>query len=344
MLTLLVPAILLSCAADAPAPRRGEGKLAIAIGPVDVKGPGDADFKPLATGAEIEAKSWIRTGAKSKASVDFADGTELRINENSEILIDDPRHFEIKVGQVFLSSARSLQNPFTFKTQFSPVEFSGGSLDLAFIHRDPNDPAVKTISRTVTSVRVLEGTASVGSRRYTQKVTTGYWCTLVDATLNTPDQIGDPTIPTRWVHEILLKRGKGTPEIETRLQNMLQMLGRYKEGEEDLSDAGYRSLGEFAPPYLVANYLKYPPTAQETTRRRAAAKIVAELGTRAQVPALVALLQDPDALVRVPAAKGLERLTGTNLKFDETYWKGEKPDAGQKAWDDWLKKNPPPKK
>ena len=336
MLTVLLQAILLSCA--------GGDKLAIAVGPVDAKGPDDADFKAVAVGTELAPKSWVRTGAKAKAVVDFGDGTELRINENSEILLEDSHHVEIKVGQVFMVSAKSLQNPFTFKTQFSPVEFTGGSMDLTFRPRDPSDPAVKTISRTVTSVRVLDGTASVGSRRYTQKVTAGYWCTLVDATLNTPDQIGDPTIPTRWVHELLLKRGKSTPEIDTRLQNMMQMLGRYQKGEEDLSDAGYRSLGEFSPPWLVANYLKYPPTAQETTRRRAAAKIVADLGTKAQAPALVSLLQDPDVEVRLPAAKGLERVAGTNLKFDEAYWKGDKLDAGQKAWDEWLKKNPAPKK
>jgi hypothetical protein len=344
MLTILLPALLLSCAAESGPPRRGEGKIAIAIEPLEVKGPSDADYKPIATGSDIEAKSWIRTGAKSKLIIEFTDGTELRINERSEILVEDSHHLEVKVGDLYLVGARSPQNPFQIKTQFSPIEFTGGTLAVTFHPRDPSDPLIKTVSRTVTVVIVSEGTATVGSKKYSQKLTPGYWCTLVDATLNTPDQIGDMTIPTRWVHELLVKRGKSTPEIDQRLQGMMRMLGKGRPGEEDPSDSGYRSLGAFSPPFLVERYLKYPSPPQDAPRKRAVVRIIADLGTTAQAPALIALLPDTDVEVRVAAAKGLERITGTNLKFDEAYWKGDKLDGGQKAWEEWAKKNPAPKK
>jgi FecR-like protein len=340
LLKILLPAILLATV-PAGAPRRGMAKLAILVGTVEVKGAEDADYKPIASGGELEAKTWVRTGPKAKAVFDFNDGTELRIDENSEILVDGTRNLELKVGEIFLVAARN-PTPFAIKTQYSPIEFDNAILDVSFRHRDPNDPATKTISRTVTSIYSLNGTITVGSKRYTHKLTTGYWCTLVDATLNTPDPLGDPTIPTRWVHELLMRRGKYTPEIESRLESMYQMLGRYKTGE-DLSESGYRSLGEFSAPFLV-KYLKYPPTPQETTRRRATAKILADVATKAQIPDLIGILKEPDADSRAAGAKGLERLAGTNLKFDETYWRGASLDAGQKAWDEWVKKNPPPKK
>jgi HEAT repeat protein len=124
----------------------------------------------------------------------------------------------------------------------------------------------------------------------------------------------------------------------------MRMLGKNRPGEEDPSDTGYRSLGAYSPPFLVERYLKYPSPPQDAPRKRAVVRIIADLGSPAQVPALIALLPDADIEVRMAAAKGLERITGTNLKYDEAYWKGDKVDAGQKAWDDWAKKNPPPKK
>lgn len=346
MAIVLLQALLASCLSgglETPAPRRALAKLALASGTVDARAEADADYKALATGSEIAARTWVRTGAKSKAAFDFGDGTELRVNENSEIFVEDARRLELKVGQIYLVAVKTAPSPFKIKTQFSPIEFAGGSLDASFIHRDPNDPAAKTVSKTVTTVVVLDGTVEVGSRRYNQKLTPGYWCTLVDATLNTPDPIGDPTVPTRWVHDLLLQRGKMTLEIESRLQNMLQMLGRYPKTEEDLSEKGYRSLGELSAPFL-AKYLKIPPSPTETTRRRAATRVLADLAGRAQAPDLALTLRDADAETRVAAARGLERLAGTNQRFDEAFWRGEKREAGEKAWDEWVKKNPPPKR
>jgi len=340
MVKILVAALLLAAGAE---PRRALARLALAAGPVDSKGESDADYKALAAGGEIAEKTWIRTGAKAKAVFDFGDGTELRLNENSEVFVGTSRQMELRVGEVYLVAVKNGQNPFHLKTPYSPIELVGGSLDASFIHRDPDDPQAKSISKTMTTVIVFDGTVQVGSKRYAQKLTPGYWCTLMDATLNTPDPIGDGTIPTRWVHELLLQRGKSTPEVEIRLQDMFQMLGRYKKGEEDLSDKGYRSLGTLSVTFL-AKYLRTPPIPQETTRRRAAARILADIGTRAEAADLAATLKDPDADTRVILAKTLERLAGTNLRFDEAFWRGEKREAGEKAWDEWVKKNPAPKK
>ncbi|HXX94942.1 MAG TPA: FecR domain-containing protein, partial [Planctomycetota bacterium] len=306
--------------------------------------PDDADYKPVTVGSELSAKSWLRTPPKSKIAVDFTDGTELRINENSEILVDDSHHVEVKVGDIYIVGARTPQRPFEVRTKFAPIDFTGGTMSVTFHPRDPNDPLIKTVSRTITMVLVAEGTATLGDKKYVQKLTQGYWCTLVDGTLNTPSLMGDISVPTRWVHELLVKRGKACPEIDSRLLGMLRSLGRYPEGQEDGSEAGYRGLGPYSPPYLVQEYLKYPTPPVDMPRRRAVVRIIADLGSAAETPALVGLLADADVDCRVTAAKGLERITGSNLKFDEAYWKGSSLDAGRKAWDEWLKKNPPPKK
>jgi hypothetical protein len=231
----------------------------------------------------------------------------------------------------------------SIKTTFSPITFDGGILTVGFRNREPDDPLIKTVSRTVTTVRVIEGAANVGSAQYAQNVTSSYWCTLVDKTLNTPNQIGDISIPTRWTHDLLLTRGRWSPEIDLRLKGMLPKLGRYPEGEEDLSETGYRSLGFLSAPFLI-DYLKKPATIQEIGRRKVTARLIGELATRDHVTDMAAVLNQPDADTRVFLAKGLERLTRTNLKFDEAFWRSDKYEPGVKAWMDWAKANPAPKK
>jgi hypothetical protein len=348
---LLLPVLVLGLLAGSPPPPKGEGKIALATADLELKGPSDADYRIIPAGSDLEANSWIRTGPKVKLAVDFSDGTELRINEKSEILIENSHQFEIKVGDIYLVGAQNPQKPFRIKTQFSPVEITGGTISITFHRRDPSDPDFKKVSRTQTMVLVAEGTAQLGDKQYTQKVVSGYWCNMVDGTLNTPGLMGGIAIPTRWVHDLLVKRGKPSPEIDDRLKQMLRMLGHYPEGQEDPSDLGYRSLGSYAPPFLVEGYLKYPTPAQDLPRKRAVVRIIADLGGVAQAPALVALLVDPDTDVRVTAARGLERLAGTNLNFDAAYWKGDgrpntKPEAfeaGRKAWEEWAKKAVPKK-
>jgi hypothetical protein len=301
----------------------------------------DADSDYKAIGESLEANAWVRTGPKAKATFEFPDGTELRVNENTEIQVGSSRRIELKMGEIFLIAVNGSET-FALKTPFSDMTLAQGTFDINFFNRDPNSPEAKRVSKTVTEVTVIAGQITIPSKRYTQQVDTGYWCTLVDGTLNTPNQMGDPVVSSRWTHELLLKRGKMTPEIEQRLRILMQMLGRYGK-HEDLSDQAIRALGDLATPFL-AEYLKFPSSPQETSRRLASAKILQEHATKAQIPDLVPTLQDPDADTRVAIAKTLERLAGTNLKYDEAYWRGGKCEAGQKAWEEWARKNAPPKK
>jgi len=57
---------------------------------------------------------------------------------------------------------------------------------------------------------------------------------------------------------------------------------------------------------------------------------------------LAGLLTHVDPEVRVLAARGLARLNGgKDLGYNDAFWKGAGRDAGQKAWEDWAKKNAP---
>jgi len=332
MLEMLLAAATLA-GPEEESPRRALAKLAIALGTVEAKGASDADYKPLAAGGTVEENTWVRTQPKSKAAFDFGDATELRLDEKTEVLLISTRRIELKTGQTFLRVAQG--TPFDIKTQFSPIQTAGGTLTVSFVERDPADPLRKTVSKTVTSVICFEGTTTVGSKRYAQKVTGGYECDLVDSQLNTPDPHEDPALCSSWVHDIILARNPGSPELQRRFHSLLSMLSQSRSAR---AEAVFRALPEGSAPFL-AKFLRGPSQVIDVQRRKVAAAILADTAPLRLADDFVALLQDADADVRVSAAKGLERLAGKNLGFDEAVWRGDKTAEGVKAWDAWVKKN-----
>ena len=74
-------------------------------------------------------------------------------------------------------------------------------------------------------------------------------------------------------------------------------------------------------------------------RRKAAAQALADAATLKSAPLLAGLLSHREAQVRIIAAGGLARLAGKDLGYKDDYWKGDKIEAGQKAWEEWVKQN-----
>ncbi len=324
--------LLLFALALAPS-ARGVAMVGVAVGTIEARLNSQADFKPVAQGAVVETDTWIRTGPKSKCTLDFPDGSEVRIDEKSEVHVQGPRKVHLKLGRVYANVAQGA--PFFAVTEFSAMETEAARFDLRFRVRDENDPDRKKVSRTVTSLAVVEGKVKMPSRRYSQVVTAGYTADLVDAQLNTPDPIANETSYTSWVHE-LLTRQKDAAEVQNRTTMILNELGLVKEN--DPQEAALRALGERAAPAVLA-YLKLPGTPFEAPRRRAATRVMADTAPASSAGSLAALLKDADAEVRVSAARGLKRISAQDLGFDEAFWRGAKFADGHKAWTDWLAKN-----
>jgi hypothetical protein len=315
-----------------PAPR-GVAMVGVLVGTVESRPSSDPAWKLLAAGGVVEADSWVKTGPKSKVTLDFPDGTEIRVNENTELHVQAARKLSLKLGRIYATVSNGA--PFTAATEFSAMETEAARFDLEFRIRDENDPDRKKVSRTVTTIAILEGKVKTPSRKYTQVVTAGYWCTLVDAQLNTPDPIANDTTLTAWTHE-LLTRPKDAAEVQARTQTILNDLGHVKEN--DPCEAALRALGErSAGPVLT--YLKYPASPIDGPRRRAAARVMGDVAPASSANDLAALLKDTEPDVRVHAARGLKRLSGQDLGLDEAFWRGAKSADGHKAWADWLAKN-----
>lgn len=327
MIQMLFAILLAGEGAGAP---RGVAKLAVAMGAVEGKGPAQPDWAPLASGAEIDAGATLRTGAGIRAAFDFPDGSELRLDEQTELTLEQPRKIALKQGRFWIRIAAG--ENFSIKSEHASLTTTECVTDFAFTPR-----VLNTDQMAITQVYVFEGKTLVHSRKYTQDLTTGYWCTFLGATLNTPDPMGDPFLPTVWMHGLLRERGTGAArESERRVRGLLSRLAR--QADNDPYEAALKSLGEpaFA---LLGSYLASPSNPADLARRTASARVMGEAATLKSAAQLLPLLGNETDGVRVAAAKGLARLGGSDLGKNDDYWKGEDRAAGIKAWEDWISKN-----
>jgi hypothetical protein len=322
MLALLAALLISGPAADPEFPR-GLAKLAVVQGPIELSGAPQAPK----VGDEVDAGATINTHAGSRATFDFPDGSELRINENTEVSIEGPRKIALKHGRIFIKIVKA-GPPFEINTEHVPVSSSQSLVDIEFTPRVPNGAPAATF------VRVLEGTAKASSKKFSTNLFAGFYATAVGSQLNTPDPLRNGPTDTAWIHPLLLERGRMDEEIGNRVMDLVQVLGR-----DETVEAALRSLGDLATPELVRFLIK-SADGPLPARRISAVRIVSGSGTLKSAPALVSLLQHPEADIRVIAASGLARLAGgKDLGFNEQFWKGETRDAGQKAWEDWVKQN-----
>ena len=306
------------------------GKVALLQGTIETKGAADADFRPLKVGEAVEEICSIRTPAKSKALLNLPGGVELRINEQTEIALEGARKIQIKKGRLMLLVPKG-PPPFEIRTEHHPMKTEGCTVDISYQPRVPNGaPATLYIM-------VLEGNVKAFARNFTPVIYPGYVASAFGTQLNTPDSVRNGSMDTEWVHSLLVEQGQQTEETQNRTIELISILS--KQAQDDPAEAALRSLGELAAPE-IARWLGRSYLETQVARRKAAARALADAATLKSAPLLAGLLTHQDPQVRVLVAGGLARLAGKDLGYKDDYWKGDKIEAGQKAWEDWVKQNP----
>jgi len=325
MLALFAALLIGGPAAD-PEPARGSAKLAIVQGPIEIS---PAAAAPKA-GDEIEVGVTIKTPAGSRATFDFADGTELRVNENTELVLEGPRMIDLKKGRILLKVVKA-GGKFDVHNEYVGSSANQALMEIEYQPRIPNGEPAHTY------FRVLEGTARTTSKKFNANVFAGFNASALGSQLNTPDPVGNGAIVTSWVNPLLLERGRIDEETTNRAQELVQDLGR--QDANDPAEAALRTFGDLGTAELV-RMLTRSANGPKPARRAAAVKIIAETGTMKSADGLLSLLQNPEADTRVVAARGLARLAGgKDLGFNDQFWKGESLEKGLKAWEDWVKQN-----
>jgi len=306
----------------------GPATLAILQGTIETSVGGTAT-PPIKPGDSVDAGTLIKTNAGSRATFVMADGSELRINENTSVSIEGPRKFDLKFGRIFVKIVQTTP-PFEINTEHVPIFINQALADIEFSQRVPNG------APAATTIRVVEGSANTTSKKFKARITAGFYNTAIGSQLNTPDPMGNSSLTTAWIHPLLVERGVADEETQARAMELIEILGR--ESSNDPAEAALRLLADLATAELV-RFLTKTANGPQPARRTAAVRIIAETGTMKSAAGMVSLLQNPEASTRVVAAQGLARLAGKDLGFNEAYWKGETLEKGQKAWEDWVRQN-----
>jgi FecR protein len=319
---LVLASILLADLADG-------GRVTLLQGTIETKGAADPDFKPLKAGDAVEEICLVRTAAKSKALLTLPGGVELRIHEQTELALEGARKIQIKKGRMMLLVPKG-PPPFEIRTEHHPMKTEGCTVDISYQPRVPNGaPATAYIM-------VLDGNVKAFARNFQPVIYPGFVASAYGTQLNTPDSVRNGAMDTEWVHSLLVEQGKQTEETQNRAIELLSILS--KQAQDDPAEAALRSLGELAAPE-IARWLSRSFLETQVARRKAAARALADAATLKSAPLLTGLLTHQEAQVRVIMADGLTRLAGKDLGYNEAYWKGDKLEAGQRAWDEWVKQN-----
>jgi hypothetical protein len=241
------------------------------------------------------------------------------MNGATEICLEKPRAVRLARGEIFTRVAHDPAR-FTVTTDQATIEALGTSLNI--VHR----PAESTV------LTVIEGSARMGA----QTIASGYLCRVVGGKVQAPVPAYELALLTKWVNEIVALKGKDSPELQARVNELLAQIGRTKM--EHLVEGEIRVLGDHAALPLT-RYIQSPDSRKDERRRRDAARILADIASSPSVPDFVALVGDEDPQVRLQIARGLQRLTGQKLGFDEEYWTGPDIARGADAWKGWLQEN-----
>ncbi|MDB5174223.1 MAG: hypothetical protein JWN51_2996 [Phycisphaerales bacterium] len=314
-----------------PAELPAIGRLALATGAVEICRSGTQDWKPMETGGTLPAGASLRTGPKVRCEIRLADGSEVRLNERTELRFTAARTLEMAEGQVWSGVAAS-ESPFTVAVRRATVTALGTQFDL-LCHGETTTLSVLDGSTRVKSQLAADG----GSAEKT--VRSGQVLEIVNGRPGEPSRVHDLMLSTRWVNEILVLKGRDSAELERRVDDLAAQIGELKESF--LYEQEIRSLGDHCVVPLT-RFIQSDRSKGKDEKRHAAARIVSDVAQPWCIPYLIELLTDRDGEVRSSAAAGLQRLTGTNQELSVEEWQTAPPPQRQKcarSWQQWWEKH-----
>ncbi|MDB5293055.1 MAG: hypothetical protein JWL69_4296 [Phycisphaerales bacterium] len=307
------------------------GRLALATGAVQICRSGTQDWKPMETGGVLPAGACLRTGPKVRCEIQLADGSEVRLNERTELRFPAARTLELAEGQVWSGVAAS-QTPFTVAVPRATVTALGTQFDLL-------SHGTNTTLCVIDGATRVKGQFAIDGPAAERTVRSGQSLEIIDGKPGEPSRVHDLMLSTRWVNEILVLKGRDSAELERRVDDLAAQIGELKESF--LYEQEIRSLGDHCVVPLT-RFIQSDRSKGKDEKRRAAARIVSDVAQPWCIPYLIELLSDRDGDVRGPAAAGLQRLTGLSQELSVEEWQTAPPfrcQRGAQVWQQWWEKH-----
>jgi ferric-dicitrate binding protein FerR (iron transport regulator) len=300
-------------------------RLAVATGPVEFLPPKQLNWYTCPTATELAPGAAVRTDAGARCEVSTSDGSQVRLNGDSQAHFAGTRQVSLERGELWSQVAES-SAPFKLSAPDAKVMSQEGSINLSC---QPGQ----------TVVTVVQGSARVESGRQSATLQAGQSAQVVAGQLSPLERRGDPLLATAWINELLAAKGPDDPEFAARINDILAQLGQAKLSH--LYEEEIRRLGDSGVLPIV-RFIESPRSAGNASLRARAASIVADVAQPRSIPLLIELLADDNPRVRSQAARGLSRLTARDFGRSPSEWETESWAScatTYQAWQDWWKKN-----
>jgi hypothetical protein len=300
------------------------GHLDIATGPVEIRST-DGEWQRMLTGAAVMRSSRVRTGAGVRCEFALDDGSQVRLNENSELQLDDSRRVNLANGQVFSVVAKQ-SSPFELNVAGAKLTAVGTKFDVQ-CHTDH------------VVLAVVDGQMRLSGQGTAQIVDQGQVVNFANGRVTRVEGAQALDQATRWITDILVLKGRDDPELNARIDDLFAQIGEDKMAflrENELKALGDRCV------VPLSRYLQSPRSNGQLFKREEAARILSDVAQPWCIPDLIQLLQDGDGEVRASAARALLRLTNQTQNRSVTQWHDEPAESGQaayQAWQEWWRRN-----
>jgi hypothetical protein len=307
-------------------------RLAVTTGAVEVQPPGKNTWQPVTGGAVVDVGCKVRTPAQVRCEFRCSDGSEVRLNSDTELTFHSDRQLALDHGQILATVAEGQTPPFQVQMGEASVTAVGTQFDLS-----------RQLGQVV--LTVLQGATQLTVGQTKEIVKAGQGARIASGHMTEKRDVGDLELvrATRWVHEILVLKGRDNPELEKRVRDLLAQI--VIEKAPYLTEEEIRGLGDHCVVPLTRFILsEQPQTPDLKARRVQAARILADLAQTWSIPDLMQMLGDSDGDVRFNAARGLKRLTMHEEGNSLEVWREQPPDkeklAGlQVGWQGWWDRN-----
>jgi ferric-dicitrate binding protein FerR (iron transport regulator) len=295
---------------------------------IEVQLPSSSTWQAMNVGQAVAPGSHVRTGSNLRCELRTPDGSLVRLNSKTEVIVAAPRQFNLVLGQMMARVAPAQQ---TFEVRLADATVTALATEFDILC----GPAETILS-------VLEGETRLDIRDNSQLIKEGLEARIRNGRM---EQLKKLNVHSDdWTRDFLLLKGRNDPELHSRvmrqLNDILAQLGAAKMEWADESEI--RSLGDRCvmplTRYIESERSRAP---QDRRKRHTAAHILCDLAQPWSVGDLVELLTDSDGVVRAYAARALKRLT--NMTFGEPDdWRDKSPDELKPQlveWQTWWQKN-----
>lgn len=314
-------------------------RLVVATGDVSVRTSPHAAWTsfPALSAFTCPSGASVRTEPGVRCELQTANGSVVRMNDNSQVTVVSPSQLELDRGQVWCFAPEdkpmvvSSPAPAPAPATVEPTSWSFGCRTHASLVSSVDEKGQVRLTAARGPVEVHSG----GSR---QNVPPGKTVTLAGGAFAEVPHHEDALLAAKWIDSLLIRKSPADPELLARVDSLLAQIGEAKASY--LYERELRALGEHCVLPLL-RYVQSPLSADATSQRRKAMRIACDLAPSWAVGELIPLLADRDGDVRFEAASTLRRLTGESQGREPADWRSpwENCTPTFTAWQSWWKDN-----